>query len=79
MDIKESIVSINHTLVYYNHAKSVDGAKLVVILESIHQVKQDVKCLCLIFKRCFITGRKNQFSTGVRCCNCRWIYRFYFC
>lgn len=70
VDIKEGIVSINHTLVYYNHAKSVDGAKggcyFGINTPKSEAGHREVPMFDFV-KDALLQERKNQFFTGVRC------------
>lgn len=64
VDLKEKSVSINHTLVYYNHAEN--GCYFAINTPKTEAGKREVPMLSMA-KDALIRERKNQMASGIRC------------
>ena len=63
VDLKEGIVNVNHTLVYYNHAKG--GCYFGINTPKTESGIREVPMFAFV-KDAFMQERKNQFAAGVR-------------
>ncbi len=63
VDLKEGIVNVNHTLVYYNHAKG--GCYFGINTPKTESGQREVPMFAFV-KDAFMQERKNQFAAGIR-------------
>lgn len=64
IDLKEKEVSVNHTLVYYNHAEN--GCYFAINTPKTEAGKRTIPMLDFV-KDAFLQERKNNMANGVRC------------
>lgn len=64
VDLKEKEISVNHTLVYYNHAKN--GCYFAVNTPKTEAGKRTIPMMDFV-KDAFLQERKNQMAEGIRC------------
>lgn len=64
IDLKEKEVSVNHTLVYYNHAEN--GCYFAINTPKTEAGKRTIPMLDFV-KDAFLQERKNNIANGVRC------------
>lgn len=64
VDLKEKTISVNHTLVYYNHAEN--GCYFAINTPKTEAGKREVPMLSIV-KDALLQERKNQMAAGIRC------------
>ena len=63
IDLQEGLIDVNHTLVYYNHAKG--GCYFGINTPKTESGEREVPMFAFV-KDAFMQERKNQFAAGIR-------------